>query len=216
MVSECGRCDHYRRKSLFSQAFQNKSPVSATMQILSDSAERTFGYLTAVQSPEYGYFGGFLIVSVLGRPLEFHCTAPIRPSRAQEILYGPTLQPYLLGEQICGALLGKAKLVPSIILTDHTAVLQARARATSPIVLVTARDMTQTATSSEQIQHPLLAEFEIEVPPGYEAERDAVVHALTEFAGRVKILEPFGRIQEAIREVQRIGARSASQHDQAA
>ena len=76
----------------------------------SPSQETTFGYLSTLESAEHGYFGGYLIVSPLGRPLEFHCTAPVRPSRAQEILYGPTLQPYLLGEQICGALLEAAKL----------------------------------------------------------------------------------------------------------
>ena len=62
-------------------------------------------------------------MSPLGRPLEFHCTSPVRPSRAQEILYGPTLQPYLLGEQISGALLEAAKLTPWLILTDAAAML---------------------------------------------------------------------------------------------
>src|SRR5262245_49628291 len=84
----------------------------------SNGQERTFGYLSVVKSAEHGYFGGYLIVCGLGRPLEFHCTAPIRPSRAQQILYGPTLEPYLAGEQICGALLEIAKLKPTVILTD--------------------------------------------------------------------------------------------------
>ena len=39
----------------------------------------TFGYLSAVESAEHGFFGGYLLVSPLGRPVEFHCTAPIRP-----------------------------------------------------------------------------------------------------------------------------------------
>ena len=75
--------------------------------------ETTFGYLSVINSAEHGYFGGYLIVGPMGRPLEFHCTAPIRPSRAQQILYGPTLEPFLLGEQIAGAMLDAAKLRPS-------------------------------------------------------------------------------------------------------
>jgi len=49
-----------------------------------------FGFLTAVDSPLHGLFGGYLVVDSLGRPLEFHCTAPVKVSRAQQILYGPT------------------------------------------------------------------------------------------------------------------------------
>src|SRR3972149_9800270 len=105
------------------------------------SGATTFGYLSAVESAEHGYFGGYLLVSPLGRPGEFHCAAPIRPSRAQEILYGPTLQPYLLGEQIAGTLLANAQTKPKIILTDQPSVLCHRAKFDVPIVyLVPASD----------------------------------------------------------------------------
>ena len=60
------------------------------------------GFLTAVEHAEYGFFGGYLIVNAAGRPLEFHCTAPVKATRAQEILYGPTLRDYLY-EQIAPA-----------------------------------------------------------------------------------------------------------------
>ena len=41
-----------------------------------------------------------MLLNLAGRPLEFHCTAPVKPNRVQQILYGPSLQPYLYGEQI--------------------------------------------------------------------------------------------------------------------
>ena len=63
------------------------------------------GFLTVTRDVEQGLFGGYLVLNFLGRPLEFHCTAPVRPNRAQEILYGPTLDPYLVGERIGQALL---------------------------------------------------------------------------------------------------------------
>jgi len=53
------------------------------------------GFLTVVDHPQYGLFGGYLVLTAAGRPLEFHCTAPIKPNRAQEILYGPTLHAFL-------------------------------------------------------------------------------------------------------------------------
>src|SRR4051812_642677 len=89
-----------------------------------------------IESGEHGYFGGYLIVSVLGRPIEFHCTAPVRPSRAQRILYGPTLEPFLLGEQIAGTLLQAAKLTPSLILVNCDAALHIRSRSKVPMVLL--------------------------------------------------------------------------------
>src|SRR4051794_72378 len=98
--------------------------------------ETTFGYLSVINSSQHGYFGGFLIVGPLGRPLEFHCTAPVRPSRAQQILYGPTLEPFLLGEQIAGALLDAAKLKPRLIIANCEATLHARSRISIPIVLL--------------------------------------------------------------------------------
>lgn len=92
------------------------------------------GYLSTLESADHGYFGGYLMVSLLGRPLEFHCTAPVRPSRAQQILYGLTLRPYLLGEQIGGTLLREAKLRPELILTDQIDAFCLRSQATVPLV----------------------------------------------------------------------------------
>src|SRR5215211_6227838 len=108
------------------------------MPIETPSQETTFGYLSVINSADHGYFGGYLIVGPLGRPLEFHCTAPVRPSRAQQILYGPTLEPFLLGEQIAGTILEAAKLKPRLILANCEATLYVRSRISSPIVLLKA------------------------------------------------------------------------------
>ena len=69
-----------------------------------------FGFLTAIDSPSHGLFGGYLVVDLTGRPLEFHCTAPIKVSRAQQILYGSTLQNHLHGQQIGACLLAESTL----------------------------------------------------------------------------------------------------------
>lgn len=204
----------------------------------SRNQERTFGYLTTTKSPEHGYFGGYLIVSVLGRPQEFHCTAPIRPSRAQQILYGPTLEPYLLGEQICGSLLEVAKLTPCLIMTDCEAALHARPPEGVPMVLVTAideqvaaakkpNDQTDSFPASNDfnagsVQTRMLSSeftfgaYQIQLPLHYEREQKAVVDALTLLVQHVDLAEPFARIHDAIREAQRIGGRGTEVDDQAA
>ncbi len=83
----------------------------------------SLGFLSVRRHPEHGYFGGYLITNQAGRPLEFHCTMPVKPSRAQMLLYGPTMDAFVCGEQIAKALVGKAKVKPDVVLTDCAAVL---------------------------------------------------------------------------------------------
>jgi hypothetical protein len=187
----------------------------AAMLRRSASTDKSFGYLTAVETAEFGYFGGYLIVSSLGRPFEFHCTAPIQPSRAQRILYGPTLASYLLGEQICGALAGVAKLTPELILTDCEVALHARNRFAVPMALVTAIEGAELAAQHGAGAFTVgLNQFRL--PDGYEGEQHTVEEAVALLAQRVELIEPFGRIREAIDEAQRISGRGTDTNDQAA
>lgn len=204
----------------------------------SATPETTFGYLAMLESAEHGFFGGYLIVSLIGRPVEFHCTAPVRPSRAQKILYGATLEPFLLGEQIAGTLLDVAKLTPSLILANRDAALHVRSRSRSPMVLFCGPvahtpeaspkpDSTALpdASSAAGVQHlhPAAAHeaftagsYLFQLPFGYESEQLAVTGLLAELARQVDLAEPFDRIAEAIREAQRLGSRDTETHEQAA
>ena len=94
------------------------------------------GFLTVISDAQAGLFGGYLVLNWAGRPLEFHCTAPIKPNRAQQILYGPTLEPYLYGEQIGRALVSRSQHTPSVICTDVAAALALRAYVDWPMVFV--------------------------------------------------------------------------------
>lgn len=94
------------------------------------------GYLSVITDPRHGFFGGYLIVNATGRPLEFHCTAPVRANRAQEILYGPTLQEFLYGEHIGRALVERADTTPDLFCTDAVAMLALRPLIKKPLALV--------------------------------------------------------------------------------
>jgi hypothetical protein len=202
------------------------------------SEEQTiFGYLSAVESAEYGYFGGYLIVSSLGRPLEFHCTAPVRTNRAQDILYGPTLRSYLLGEQISSALLSAAQLTPQLILTDQPEAISAQRPTGIPMVLVLplkscevgptldrkADDFASSRSSKRpngerrSWSSPLAAfDYEVRYACGSESRPETIMELLTILAEGVDLSEPFGRIHEAIREAQRIGGQGIQEPGQAA
>lgn len=209
-------------------------PFHNPMMHGSPNQELTFGYLSVIHSSEHGYFGGYLVISVQGRPLEFHCSAPVRPNRAQEILYGPTLQPYLLGEQIGGTLLGRAKLSPRLILTNQPAALCLRGQMDVPIVQLLPHEadlrgadtigdqphgtcdanlMKQSAAWDRQFA---VHDHAFELSSGFASDRDAAIALLTELAAHVELAEPFDRIYEAIYEAQRIGGRGQDTHGQAA
>src|SRR5215469_1926324 len=96
----------------------------------------TLGFLTVVEHEQHGFFGGYLLLNCNGRPLEFHCTAPVKPNRAQEILYGPTLRPYLCGEQIGQTLISKSTAKPVAVCTDEPAVLAVQEFVSLPVALV--------------------------------------------------------------------------------
>jgi hypothetical protein len=106
------------------------------MRIGDAKSMATLGFLTVIEHPQYGLFGGYLVLNMAGRPLEFHCTTPIKPNRAQEILYGPTLDAFLYGEQIGQTLLSQAKTEPLVLCTDRAPVLAAREFVATPMVLV--------------------------------------------------------------------------------
>src|SRR4029077_13789923 len=84
------------------------------------------GFLTAIEVPDRGFVGGLLVTNQYGRPLEFQCTVPVKPNSTQEILYGPTLEPFVLGELIGGTLVEKAGVKPQLILTDQLQILELR------------------------------------------------------------------------------------------
>ncbi len=99
-------------------------------------SKSAIGFLTVLEHPQHGLMGGYLVLNQAGRPLEFHCTAPIKPNRAQQILYGPTLEPYLYGEQIGQALVAKSALQPLVVCTDLRPTMAVRTIISPPVALV--------------------------------------------------------------------------------
>ena len=101
------------------------------------------GFLTVVDDGSGCLLGGYLVVNASGRPLEFQCTAPVKANRAQEILYGPTLKPYLWGEQIGGALISKSRSRPLFVCTNQLDTFAVRTAVEVPVLQITQHEMTQ-------------------------------------------------------------------------
>jgi hypothetical protein len=169
------------------------------------------GFLTIVENAELGLAGGYLLLNAAGRPLEFHCTAPVKPTRTQEILYGPTLKPFLYGEQIGQTLLAKSKLTPVVVCTDSEAVLAARDFSDIPIVLVldSAGGLSGDADASALAAAFPLAKCRVVTAARYAGDQQTIRDAWLAQADHLDLREPFTRIREAVEEALRSARQAA-------
>lgn len=178
------------------------------------------GFLTVVEYEQHGFLGGYLVLNASGRPLEFHCTAPIKPNRAQEILYGPTLEPYLYGEQIGQALVKKSQLEPLVVCTDLGPVLAVREFVDCPVALVLSCPAAETAAAANGDGRTFrvdrahgattapkfrLGRNDLAVSGAWETDQQRIAEAIAPLAEHFDLSEPFARIRGAIDEAQRSG-----------
>lgn len=126
------------------------------------------GFLTALELPQRGYVGGLLVTNHFGRPLEFQCTTPVKANRTQELLYGPTLVPFVIGELIGKTLVEKVNAKPHLIITDRLEFLELRAHVAIPVVCLDPEGGQKTAEAVAQ-----------NLPPANSAQPLPVSHALT-------------------------------------
>jgi hypothetical protein len=185
------------------------------------SSKPVIGFLTVVEHPQHGLFGGYLVLNLAGRPVEFHCTAPVKPNRAQQILYGPTLDSFLYGEQIGATLLGHAKSSPLAICTDREPVLALSDLIELPVALVLPPEEIPVAGPTSvpaggqtvlrldaahrhgpRLMHFALGRNRLALANPSEGEQKRLTERLADIADSLDLWEPFTRIREAIEEAQ--------------
>ncbi len=174
------------------------------------ASQDAIGFYTVQYCERAGWTGGYLMLNASGRPLEFHCTLPVRPSRAHEILFGPTLREHIIGEAVGNALLPKARVQPLLICCDQPEALHLDGHLPIPLGLV--------VEAAEGEEGPISAD----TVAGYQSVTIASAHCLVamekvdavrllaaKFADLPDLLEPFSRIREAIQEAQQQVTRAA-------
>jgi hypothetical protein len=182
-----------------------------------------FGFLTVLETREHGLFGGYLVLSPLGRPLEFRCSTPVAASRAQQILYGPTLRPYLFADVIGQTLVAGAALPVAAILTDQRDMLPLAVLRPEAVVYVeplstVGRDDAP-PTNVLGIAHALsfaLNGHRLTVAASDAGAIDRFREILDPLVAHVELTEPFDRIRAALIEAQQASGEGATlSHDQA-
>lgn len=157
------------------------------------------GFLTVAQSDSLGWTGGYLLLNAQGRPLEFHCTLPVRPSRAHEILYGRTFRSHLIQDVLAPPLLRQGKTPPQLLCTDLEELLGFEGAGIEIPVAQILDGSSLQATCDQACELPLPSAGFLRVFPGKE---DQVRSIIDRFRDLVDWSEPLMRIREAIREAQ--------------
>jgi hypothetical protein len=162
------------------------------------------GFLTVRKHSSLGFVGGLLVLNGLARPVEFHCTLPLLPTRAQQLLYGTTLDEFVAGEQIGRALIAKAKVKPQAILTDTLAALSVRHLVDSPIAAIDSAWSKNEATltypqpARESWHRISIDSYKLLVMQEFAVDSKQLEASLNAIS--IDLIEPFGRIEGALME----------------
>lgn len=175
---------------------------------VTDSAA-SLGFLTAINSEIHGLMGGYLVLNTAGRPLEFHCTTPIKTSRAQQILYGRTLEPFLYGEQIGATLVHKSEQSPLALFVDQAALLAVRDHIDLPTALVVSQPGELNVQVRDGWTEWTIADNRLAVSARRQGDQSLITQRLASLSEVIDLSEPFERIREAIEEAQRTSSRAA-------
>jgi len=171
---------------------------------------RQLGFLTAIELPQGGYVGGLLVTNHLGRPLEFQCTAPVKPNRTQEILYGPTLLPFLLSDVIGCTLIEKATIKPDLVLIEQQEILELRERIDIPVAYL---NTTDTETNPDQAESSAaviqLGRQMLQIHDAHGSDQDALKKIGESVPTEANLNEPFERVREALKEALQMGSGAA-------
>ncbi len=166
------------------------------------------GYLTYVELHAVGTVGGLLLVDRRARPVEFHCSAPILPSRTQEILYGRTLKSALLCDQIGKSLINQLKQPPQLILTDEPLALPLRKLIEIPLALFVRENTLDDEAIESDAENWTFESGRNSVTIARDAtdDREVVRRTVREGRGVWDLSEPIERIREAVQEAHRAAA----------
>ncbi|MBL8890657.1 MAG: hypothetical protein JNL67_11825 [Planctomycetaceae bacterium] len=180
----------------------NPSPTAAPL-----------GFLTCTEFDGWGLCGGLLLLNQMARPLEFHCTLPVKVSRTQIILYGSSMRAHICGQVIGKALLEKAKSRPGLVITDCPETATMREESDLPLALIAAsgqQSTTETTNSGEVLN---IGRFQVYLTLPSEQDREPLRQRLrrelASFAEKFDLDEPFERVRQAMTEARDAALRAA-------
>ena len=176
------------------------------MTVESGKENFRLGFLTAIEVPERGFVGGLLVTNHFGRPLEFQCTAPLKPNRSQEILYGPTLVPYVLGDLIGRTLIEKVGVKPHLVLTERNDLLPMRELVSIPVACFDEQPATGESSGAAEPSPCRLGRQILRFHAAHAEDQSVAQKGAASVPQDADLREPFERVREALNETAQTGA----------
>jgi hypothetical protein len=157
-----------------------------------DPSAITLCYLTCPQDAANAFLGAIMVTDFRARPLHFAFVSPIRPTRIQRILYGSTLDEHVKIDVISEKLLKDLPVCPDVLFVDAEELLPVRRVIQKPTAFLSK------STDSENDPGKLTT---LEYDTGSNTEdQDVVGRVLASLESYVNLVEPFGRMREALKE----------------
>ena len=173
-------------------------------QLPANIRDTQFGFIQINKVPDVGHCGGLLMLNSLGRPIEFHCTAPVRENRAQRILYGKTYDSFLYCEQISLALLGKTKKRPHLLFVSRDELWPLHQISEAPVLLTKPLSQLDSTTPHSACRAFEVHDFKVFAPRRFDAEFEQIQELCLGLTNAIPVDEPFERITQAIEEAQAV------------
>lgn len=169
----------------------------------------SIAYYTVVEDERSGWTGGLLHLGQSGRPIEFQCTLPVRPTRTHEILFGTTLRDHLISEVIGPLLVRKSKSPIALLCCDQPEALRMQSVMEFPVALVQeAAELDEGPITDESWSGSaavVLGNANLRVAIEQFDSAQTICQAMSELPDAI---EPLERIREAIKEAHSQIARS--------
>ncbi len=152
---------------------------------------------------DQGYVGGLLVTNHLGRPLEFQCTTPVRANRTQQILYGPTLEPFIYSELIGKTLFERLTVKPHVLIIAQDSILEVRRQVDVPVICLLE------GNAGKDLPDPLrvtLGRQSFQLHPEFADDLERMQAITKRIPAEADMLEPLERVNDALKETLRAGA----------
>ncbi len=151
--------------------------------------EKYIAFLDVLELDDNTAFrGGCLVTDLETKPVEFRCTAAIRPTDLQRMLYGKKLMEYVSNDLVGIPIIKALQSKPILVLVRKPDLLKLRPNIAVPVLWI--------ETSAEgDIQR-------ISSSPGFREEAEGAKSVLKNFS-KEEIIEPFTRVQNAVEEAHR-------------
>jgi hypothetical protein len=159
--------------------------------------ELVLSYLICPQDAAGAFLGALMLTDARLRPLHFSFVSPIRPTKIQRVLYGPTLDEHLRVDVIGNRLIKDLPFVPDVLLVDRLELVAARRVANIPTAFLT--------KPNDGAPEPgKLTALQYDTGPNVE-DQEVVGQILASLEMTVDLVEPFNRMREALKEAIKTG-----------